>query len=719
MRGTRPPDGNDVKISPPTDYQERVYAGWLGKCIGVRFGAPVENWTYQEIRDNLGPLEGYLAEPAGKIFKPDDDTSFPMILVRALEEVGHLDELTAQTFADTWLNDLGDHAGTLWWGGYGISTEHTAYDNLAHGIPAPRSGSSRQNGTMLAEQIGGQIFSDIWGLVFPNDPARSAIVAELASSVSHDGNGILGGRFIAAMVSHAFVETDPLGLIDAGLEQIPKESEYARVVRSVVAFHQQHPDDWHACYRFLDENFGYRHYPGEVPIIPNAGVVVMALAYGAGDFTRTLQVANMAGWDTDCNVGNVGTIMGVASGLAGIAPQWREPMNDLLITASLIGVRNALTIPQCADLICAQGRRFARQASREKPQQASRDKSRIHFHYSGSTNNVHTRGIGGRIIDLRQVGEVAGRPALSATIRKLGKKGEVRIYTRTHYHTDELSSNYYGASFSPLIYPGQTVTAQLYLPVEAPDSIRAALYSYDEHHQRSHQARSLPLRPGNWHDLSFAIPELRNAALAEVGVVIRNTSEHLWSTGAFYLASLDWGGTPSYSSDFTRERADAGGISQWTRLRGYWRLQDGAYHGSGVGLCESYSGDIDWQDYTFEVRLVPLMGDHHNINVRVQGAQRSYALGLAPEGTLGLYKKASGTYHLLASQDFPWRPGVSYTLGLTACGRSLTARARAEDHACTLRWEDVEKPYLTGQIGLSSWYGSHTRFTEVRVGPDS
>ena len=27
----------------PQDYNERVYAGWLGKCIGVRFGAPLEN----------------------------------------------------------------------------------------------------------------------------------------------------------------------------------------------------------------------------------------------------------------------------------------------------------------------------------------------------------------------------------------------------------------------------------------------------------------------------------------------------------------------------------------------------------------------------------------------------------------------------------------------------------------------------------------------------
>ncbi|MBK8031851.1 MAG: hypothetical protein IPK17_20690 [Chloroflexi bacterium] len=48
---------------------------------------------------------------------------------------------------------------------------------------------------------------------------------------------------------------------------------------------------------------------------------------------------------------------------------------------------------------------------------------------------------------------------------------------------------------------------------------------------------------------------------------------------------------------------ESGGISQWTRLRGYW-LEDGAYHGSGVGECESYSGDIEWSNYALEVALV-------------------------------------------------------------------------------------------------------------------
>lgn len=33
------------------DYIEKIYAGWLGKIIGIRMGAPVEGWSYEQIKD--------------------------------------------------------------------------------------------------------------------------------------------------------------------------------------------------------------------------------------------------------------------------------------------------------------------------------------------------------------------------------------------------------------------------------------------------------------------------------------------------------------------------------------------------------------------------------------------------------------------------------------------------------------------------------------------
>mgnify|MGYP001828229069 FL=1 len=196
----------------PADYRDRVYAGWLGKCIGVHFGGPLESWTYQAIRDNLGEVETYL-QPSDKVFKPDDDLVMPLIMMRAFDECQDPATLSAEEIGNTWLNYLSRERGAIWRGGYGVSSEHTAFLNLLNGIPAPQSGSATLNGPTISEQIGGQIFSDIWGLVYPNQPGLAADLSEKAASISHDGEGINGARFVAALSSAAFSESDPTVLI--------------------------------------------------------------------------------------------------------------------------------------------------------------------------------------------------------------------------------------------------------------------------------------------------------------------------------------------------------------------------------------------------------------------------------------------------------------------------------------------------------------------------
>ena len=42
--------------SLPTDYEERVYAGVLGKIIGVYLGRPFEGWTNAQIEKELGEV---------------------------------------------------------------------------------------------------------------------------------------------------------------------------------------------------------------------------------------------------------------------------------------------------------------------------------------------------------------------------------------------------------------------------------------------------------------------------------------------------------------------------------------------------------------------------------------------------------------------------------------------------------------------------------------
>ena len=50
----------------PADYAERVYAGVLGKLIGVYLGRPFEGWTYERIMAELGEVDYYVHESRGR-----------------------------------------------------------------------------------------------------------------------------------------------------------------------------------------------------------------------------------------------------------------------------------------------------------------------------------------------------------------------------------------------------------------------------------------------------------------------------------------------------------------------------------------------------------------------------------------------------------------------------------------------------------------------------
>ena len=49
------------------DYKERVYAGVLGKIIGVYIGRPFEGWSYENIMERLGEVNYYVNKQLNKL----------------------------------------------------------------------------------------------------------------------------------------------------------------------------------------------------------------------------------------------------------------------------------------------------------------------------------------------------------------------------------------------------------------------------------------------------------------------------------------------------------------------------------------------------------------------------------------------------------------------------------------------------------------------------
>ena len=276
-----------------------------------------------------------LAKP---LLVTDDDLSGTFTFLRALPDHGNRHALSAAEIGESWLNYLIEMRTTLWWGGLGNSTEHTAFLRLKSGVPAPRSGSAALNGSVVAEQIGAQIFIDGWGMVAPGDPELASSLAQRAASVSHDGEAVYAAQVIAAMESLAFIEPDLDHLLDVAVGFIPPDCLIYRLINDLRSWRAGEAD-WRTARQRLASRYGYEVYPGNCHIIPNHGLVILSLLWGEDNFQKSLTIANTCGWDTDCNSGNVGCLLGIKNGLAGIGSDrdWRTPLADRMLVISADG----------------------------------------------------------------------------------------------------------------------------------------------------------------------------------------------------------------------------------------------------------------------------------------------------------------------------------------------------------------------------------------------
>ncbi len=707
------------------EYIEKIYAGWLAKIIGIRLGAPIEGWTYDKIRNLYGELYHYPVDY--KEFAADDDSNGPLFFLRALEDGRHGFDLKAQDVAEALLNYAPFEHGFFWWGGYGISTEHTAYLNLHNGMTAPESGSIAQNGSTIAEQIGGQIFIDTWGLVTPGNPDLAAKFAKEAASVTHDGNGIYGGIFVAVCISYAFVETDLLKIIEKGLSYLPADCEYTKAVRAVMAYHEAHPENWRECFGYIHDHYGYDKYAGNCHIIPNIAVMILALLYGEGDFTNTLCICNMCGWDTDCNVGNVATIMGVRNGLEGIDyDKWRRPINDFLACSSVMGSRNLMDIPYGALYIARLAYALSGEPMPEPWRQiAEQQIDGCHFEFPGSTHAIRVCiGNQGGEKDTREsyiynTEEAAytGRRCLKFIAKPVEAGESVYVYKKTYYRPEDFHDSRYDPSFSPLVYPGQKLHGSAMIPAYGDDAL-VCLYVKDLRSGEILEGPKEQLRKGEWKELEFAIPAMEGALLGEMGFCFHVQGVH---TQVFdftgMIDDLYVNGTPDYSILFEKENEEVWTglhreISQFSKLKGLLYLEQGQMHLSCSDLAEAYTGHHDWKNYRAEFSFTPLTGEKHRVNVRVQGAIRSYAFGLLPGGRAALLKNDHG-YRILQETAFVWENGREYTVAVTVEDN----RILAEIDGCRLTAVDEERPFLAGAVGVSMEDGSHARYRKIRISP--
>ena len=650
-----------------SEISDRIYAGFLGKAIGVRLGAPVEPtiWTQQRIRDTYGEVTDYLHD--FRNFAADDDINGPVYFIRVLRDAGP--GFTPQDMGRTWLNYAAEEHGMYWWGGFGRSTEHTAYLNLKVGIPAPRSGSIAQNGAAIAEQIGGQIFIDSWGWVNPGNPAKAAEMSARAASVAHDGNGLHGARWVAAAIARAFDAKAVAEVVAAAMATIPADSDYARVAGAVIAHHAAQPDDWRSCLAMLVADFGYDRYPGVCHIIPNAGVLVMAVLYGGGDLPRTVEIATMAGWDTDCNAGNAGAIIGTFQGVQPGWDKYRKPINDFLITSGVLGSVNVLDIPSFARELTV----FAlRLAGRQVPDLLTGDMERrglrFDFDLPGSTHGFRTEGHN-RIRLSHGPATDTSRGSLEILLDRIERGQGGRIFYKPFYRQTDFDDERYRPMFSPRVSDGQTVSFWLRMDPQAGDgNLRVVPYV-----RRAMSGKIEEI--GGWQKptvegkkLVFAVPA-GTEAVSEVGVIAEYFGR-LKFLGRLYLSDFTVDGPGTTTVVAATEAQEWGAISRFTFNRGYWIKEGDRITGHTASDADLWTGHAYARDAAISADLRRHSGPSQLLTLRVQGTSRFYAAGFQGDEAVILRHDFGDT--ILARAPFDAATDRSHDVTFRAEGPDLT-----------------------------------------------
>ncbi len=715
----------------PSDYVERVYAGVLGKMIAVYLGRPIEGWSYEMISERFGEINYYVHEALDlPLIVTDDDLSGTFTFVRAMPDYGNSPDLSPQQIGQTWLNYIVEGKTILWWGGIGDVTEHTAYLRLKHGILPPRSGSIELNGPIMAEQIGSQIFIDSWGMIAPGKPGLAAELARRAACVSHDGEAIYGAQVVAALVAQAFLEADINKLIDSAVSLIPADSLTYRMIEKVRNWHAQQPD-WTQTLRQIDREYNRERFPGNCHIVPNHARIILALLYGDDDFQKSMMVVNTSGFDTDCNSGNVGCIMGVKNGLAGIdkGPDWRGPVADRLYLPSADG-GSAISdaVGETYKLV-----NIGRGLQRLAPL-APKNGARYHFSLPGSVQGFESE-TGLESNNALTIENVPGHSkdgdrSLALHFQQLATGRIARAATLTFIPSKEIADYFdergYRLLASPTLYPGQVVHARLLADDANADTVRLRLYA---RHYNEDDALAIiggepaQLAPGAEVMLSWQAPETGNQPIACVGLEI--TGEH-GASGTVYLDWLTWGGAPNMQ--LNRPAISQAGREKRKRPKfwkkawiyaldsserfdswDYWTQAYRLIQNEGRGLL--IQGTRDWLDYQFEATARPRVCESGGIAVRVQGLQRYYALLLDHEKTR-IVRVLDGET-VLAQTDTGWSVEQSYDLRLKVEGNRLTAFVNGKQ---ALEAEDKDHALAGGAIALIA-QGGLIYFDKVAVKP--
>jgi len=306
------------------DFRDHLKGGWIGQMAGVGWGQPTEFKVKGRIMldSEMPPWNPDMVNQ-----QDNDDCYVEQTFIRTLELHG-FDVSFKQAgidFANTKFPLC--HANAV------------GRDNVRRGVAPPDSGHPAFN--KHCDDIDYQIEADYSGLISPGCPNSVIALGDKFGRIMNYGDGLYGGQFVGGMYAEAYFEHDMVKVVGAGLKCIPAESQYAEMVRDMLVWYQQDPENWEKTWGLVEEKYhkdkNYTHTlccaPGaeggfSIDAKLNGAYIIMGLLYGKGDPDKTIRIACRCGQDSDCNPANAGGVLFASMGYAKVPERFKSALNE-------------------------------------------------------------------------------------------------------------------------------------------------------------------------------------------------------------------------------------------------------------------------------------------------------------------------------------------------------------------------------------------------------
>lgn len=314
-------------------FRDQARGCLLGLAAGDALGAPAENLTPSEIRRRWGQL----TEISGG---GTDDTEYAIFAASLL--VRHGSALTSADVAAAYQSSVLPYVtGPMKGAGF---SELGAITALRRGLAPPLTGQAHAHGW----SDGLAMRAAPYGVFCAGDPGEAARLVTEDGQVSNAGEGILGGRAVAAGVAAAMIGAAPQEAAQAALSVIPEDSWTARNLRRV-----SHLKDEQA----LHDAVVVKHYPW-TDLAPEAvALAFAAYLYGEGDVERSVIFAVSLGRDADTIGAIAGALAGAGQGESGVPRRWAARIGPVAGTCLPV-VAGAHVLDVADDLVSARDEHF-------------------------------------------------------------------------------------------------------------------------------------------------------------------------------------------------------------------------------------------------------------------------------------------------------------------------------------------------------------------------